>query len=144
MADGDVDGDVGDDAAGGVGSRPPAEIVDEWQQRAWGDCDLTAVDELVAEPFVRHGVTGSARRTRDELKHDLRQYQKALGKPVITVHDRVVDGDKVWSRVSMRGASLQTGERRTIDWLQIHRVVDGRIVEVWTLHATDVDWQDLS
>lgn len=122
------------------GERSPADVVDEYQRRAWGDCDLTAVDELIAEPFLRHGTTGTASRTRAELKHDILQYQKALGKPIITVHDRVVDGDKVWSRTSMRGANLHTGEPRTIDWLQIHRVVDGRIVEVWVLHATDVGW----
>ena len=34
-----------------------------------------------------------------------------------------------------------TGQRTMlIDWLQIHRVVDGRIVEVWSLYATDADW----
>jgi ketosteroid isomerase-like protein len=137
MADGDENGAAPD------AGRSPDEIVEEWQQRAWGECDLTVVDELIADPFVRHGVTGSTLRTHDELKHDLCQYQKALGKPVITVHDRVVDGDKVWSRTTMRGANLQTGETRTIDWLQIHRVADGKIVEVWTLHATDVDWHDL-
>ena len=119
----------------------PAEIVARWQARAWGDCDLTVVDELIAEPFVRHGLTGTSKRTRDELKHDLRQYQRALGKPIITVHDRVVDGDMVWSRTNMRGANLQTGERHSIDWLQIHRVVDGQIVEVWSLYATDADWE---
>lgn len=129
-----------EDVSGASAGRSPADVVEQWQQRAWGDCDLTAVDELIAEPFVRHGVTGSAKRTHAELKHDLCQYQKVLGKPIITVHDRVVDGDKVWSRVTMRGANLQTGESRTIDWLQIHRVVDGKIVEVWTLHATDVHW----
>lgn len=134
MADGDV-------ARAG---RSPAEIVEEWQHRAWGDCDLSAVDELIAEPFVRHGVTGSSTRTHAELKHDLRQYRQALGKPMITVHDRVVDGEKVWSRTTMRGANLQSGEPRTIDWLQIHRVVDGKIVEVWTLHATDVHWGSLA
>lgn len=135
-----ADGQEG--AEGPPVGRSPVEVVEEWQRRAWGDCDLAAVDELIADPFVRHGMTGSAKRTHDELKHDLCQYQKALGKPIITVHDRVVDGDKVWSRVTMRGANLQTGERRTIDWLQIHRVVGGRIVEVWGLHATDVDWHD--
>jgi ketosteroid isomerase-like protein len=121
-------------------TRSPADIVDEWHHRAWGDCDLSAVDDLVAETYVRHGTTGSAKRTHAELKHDLCQYQKALGKPVITVHDRAVDGDKVWSRMTMRGANLQTGEPRTIHWIQIHRVADGKIVEVWTLHATDVEW----
>ena len=121
-------------------TRSPDEVVAEWQQRAWGDGDLNAADELVAEPFVRHGVGGTVTRTRKELKHDLREYRKALGTPVIRVHERTVDGDKVWSRTSMRGQHSITGEPRRIDFIQIHRVEDGRIVEVWTLHATDVDW----
>ena len=43
--------------------------------------------------------------------------------------------------VTMRGANLETGERRIIEWLQIHRVVDGQIAEVWSLHTTDVEWE---
>jgi ketosteroid isomerase-like protein len=119
----------------------PLEVVEAWQRRAWGECDLTAVDDLIAEPFLRHGITGSATRSHAELKDDLRQYQKALGKPVIEVRDRVVDGDKVWSRTTMRGANLHSGEPHTVDWLQIHRVESGKIAEVWTLHATDVFWE---
>jgi ketosteroid isomerase-like protein len=152
MTAGDV-GDRGDAAAdAGAGTAPssspaptrsPADIVDEWQRRAYGDCDLSVIGELIAEPFVRHGITGSAARTHAELEQDVRQYQKALGKPTIVVHDRVVDGDKVWSRTTMRGANLQTGEPRTIDWLQIHRIAEGKIVEVWTLHAADVEWESL-
>mgnify|MGYP001821327087 CR=1 FL=1 len=118
------------------------EIVDEWQRRAWGDCDLSVVDELTAEPFVRHGINGTTTRTRAELKSDLRQYQKALGKPVIEVHDRVAEGDKVWSRTTIRGANLQTGDTRTIERLQIHRVEGGRVAEVWHLVANDVFWDD--
>jgi ketosteroid isomerase-like protein len=128
-------------AENGGDERMPVDVVDEWQRRAWGECDLSVVDELITEPFVRHGLSGSAKRTRDELKSDLRQYQKALGKPVIEVRDRVVDGDKVWSRTTMRGANLQTGETRTVERLQIHRVEDGRIAEVWSLTATDAFWE---
>ena len=101
---------------------------------------MGAVDDLVAEPFVRHGIGGTVRRSHKELKHDLGEYRKALGRPAIDVRDRTVDGDKVWSRTTMRGAHSITGEPRRIDFIQIHRVADGRIVEVWTLHATDVDW----
>ena len=129
-------------AASAGDERSPLDVVDEWQRRAWGDCDLSAVDELIAEPFVRHGTNGTATRTRAQLKSDLRQYMKALGKPVIEVHDRVVDGDKVWSRTTIRGANLQTGETRTVERLQIHRVEDGRVAELWHLVATDVFWDD--
>lgn len=120
----------------------PIDVVARWHERAWGDCDLSVVDELVTEPFVRHGVGGTTKRTRADLKADLCEYRKALGKPVVEVHDRVADGDRVWSRTSMRGAHFRTGEPRVIHLLQIHRVRDGQISEVWTLHATDVDWED--
>lgn len=129
--------DVG---ATGGGGRSPAQIVDEWQHRAWGDCDLGVVDELIAEPFVRHGTSGTTSRTRDQLKSDLRQYQKALGKPVIEVRDQAVAGDKVWVRTTLRGANLQSGDLRTVERLMIYRVEGDRIAEVWALSATDVFW----
>lgn len=118
----------------------PIHVVEQWQARAWGECDLSAVDELAADPLLRHGPTGTQRRSHDDLKDDLRSYQRALGKPDITVHERVADGEHVWSRITMSGASMDTGEARTLQWLQIHRVVDGRIAELWALYATDVNW----
>lgn len=118
----------------------PIAVVEQWQERAWGECDLSAVDELAADPLLRHGPSGTAHRTHNELKDDLRQYQRALGKPEIIVHDRVLDDERVWSRLTMRGANLDTGEPRTLQWLQIHRVVDGKIVEIWALYASDVTW----
>lgn len=118
----------------------PLEVVERWQERGWGDGDLNAVDELVAERFVRHDRSGTSTRTRAELKDDLRQYQRGLHKPTVTVHDRVVSGDRVWSRVTMRGCNLDTGDERTLDVMQIHRVEDGLIVEAWTLTASDSNW----
>ena len=118
----------------------PVAVVERWQNRAWCECDLDAVDEMVAEPFVRHGPSGTSTRTHAELKQDLRQYQRALGKPTLTVHGRVADGDRVFSHVTLRGANFDTGDLRTVERLQIHRVVEGLIVEVWSLYALDVDW----
>lgn len=123
-----------------VPGRDPITVVEQWQERAWGECDLSVVDELVADPLLRHGPSGTAQRTHAELKDDLRQYQRALGKPEIVVHDRVLDGDRVWSRLTMRGANMDTGDLRTLQWLQIHRVAEGKIVEIWVLYASDVSW----
>jgi ketosteroid isomerase-like protein len=118
----------------------PVHVVEQWQARAWGECDMTAVDDLIVDPVLRHGPSGTQRRSHDEMKHDLGRYQQALGMTQITVHDRVADGDRVWSRITMHGANIRTGEPRTVQWLQIHRVVDGRIAEYWVLYATDVNW----
>ena len=122
------------------GERSPGDVVAEWHRRAWGDGDLAAIDELIAEPFVRHGISGTSVRSRTDLLHDLHRYRKGLGPTSLEVHDRAVDDDKVWTRATMCGVNLRTGEPRRIQFLQVHRVADGRIVEVWTLHASDVDW----
>ena len=118
----------------------PISVVERWQARAWGDSDLSAVDDLMTDPVQRHGPSGTQLRSHDEMKSDLRRYHRALGKPQIEVHDRVVDGDRVWSRVTMHGANMDSGELRTVQWLQIHRIVEGRIAEYWVLYATDVKW----
>lgn len=118
----------------------PVEVVQRWQERGWGEGDLDAVDDLIGDTFTRHSSSGTAVRTRAELKDDLRQYQRALHRPTITVHDRVVDGDRVWTRMTMRGCNLDTGEERTVDALQIHRVEGGVIVEAWSLHASGANW----
>lgn len=122
------------------GPSDPVWVVEQWQERAWGDFDLTAVDELATDPVVRHGPSGTASRSHAELKDDLKQYQRTLCKPEIVVCDRVVDGDRVWSRTTMRGHNLDTGEPRTVQWLQIYRIAEGRIAEIWALYANDVDW----
>jgi ketosteroid isomerase-like protein len=118
----------------------PVHVVEHWQARAWGDFDLTAVDELVADPLRRHGPSGTVERSHEELKDDLRQYRRTLCKPTITVNDRVVQGDCVWSRVTMHGHNIESGEPHAVEWLQVHRVVDGRIVELWSLYASGVTW----
>ncbi len=122
------------------GERSPVDIVDEWNRRAWAECDLAVVDELVADPLIRHGLNGTTKRSRDELKSDLRQYQRALGKPVVEVRDQAVAGDRVWCRTRMRGANLDSGELRTLERLLVFRIEDGLIAELWALTATDVFW----
>lgn len=124
----------------GEGELTPLDVVEQWHLRAWQEHDLSAVDELVAEPFVRHNRDGTSKRTRADVRSDLRHYHEALGKPVVEVRERVASGDKVWSRTTMRGANLVSGEPHTLHLIQIHRVEAGRIVEVWTLHAGDVEW----
>lgn len=128
--------------SGDRSSEPsPVEIVEEWQARAWGDCDLSVVDELIAEPLIMHGSEGTNRRSHEQLKAVLQDYRKGLGRPVLEVRGRVLDGDQVWSRIRLSGANLTTGDPRVIDWMQIHRIENGKIVEVWTLHASDVHWE---
>ncbi len=116
------------------------ELVRRWYDEVWGEGRLELIDELVAEPFVRHSQQGTVTRTLAEVREDFVQYQRVIRHAVTTIDDQTVDGDRVWSRLTMRGVNPETGEQTTITWLQVHRVEGGRLAETWVLFARDVDW----
>jgi hypothetical protein len=118
----------------------PAAVVDRWWNEVW-DGRVEVIDEIVAEPYVRHGRDGTRTQTREQLKADMAQYLRVHHRPMVTIADQVVSGSKVWSRVSSEAVNLETGEPSRISWLQIHRVDDeGRLAEVWTLYSHDAGW----
>ena len=127
----------------GSGHVDPAEVVRRWLDDVWVGGDLDAVDELVAERYVRHGASGTVVRSRDGLREDLRHYFRVLHKPVISVDDQAVSGDRVWTRLTIEGVDLAVGETRLMTWLQVFRIDDdGRLAESWVLHAVGIDWRE--
>ena len=114
--------------SGATLSGDPAAVVRRWLDEVWMAGDLDAVDELVAERYVRHGPSGTVVRDRDALRDDMRQYFRVLHKPVITVDDQAVAGDRVWTRMTIEGVDLEAGTTRLMTWLQVFRIdADGPI-----------------
>ena len=117
-------------------------LIQRWFDEVWGEGRLDLIDELVTEPYVRHSQQGTVVRTRDEVKEDFVQYLRVLRHAVTTIDDQVVSGDRVWSRLTSKGVSPETGEPATVTWLQVNRVADGRLAETWVLFARDVNWTE--
>jgi hypothetical protein len=129
-------------SARGSSAPDPAGVVQRWLDEVWMGGDLDVVDELVAPRYVRHGPSGTVVRDRDGLREDLRQYFRVLHKPVITVDDQAVAGDRVWTRMTIEGVDLEAGTTRVMSWLQVFRIDDeGRLSESWLLHAVGIDWR---
>ncbi len=121
----------------------PTAVVQQWWDEAWGENSADAIERLVADRYTRHGATGTVHRTRAEFADDMCRYQRVLHRPVVRIDDQAVNGQKVWSRVTMRGINLETGEPRSVSWLQVHRIDDaGKIAESWVLYTADVAWVD--
>jgi ketosteroid isomerase-like protein len=129
-----VAGDDHDEAALSVSQR--------WWDDIWRDGNLDAIDELFTEPFVRHTGNGTERESRAAYKRRLGEFQRVLSRAETTVDDRVVDGDKVWTRATSKGINRETGERSVITWLLIQRIEDDRIAELWVATLPGVEWTD--
>lgn len=115
-------------------------ISDRWWNDIWRDGNLDAVDDLLTDPFQRHSSLGSSISSRHEYKLMLSEFQRTLCRPETTIDDRVVTGDRVWTRATSRGLNRETGETAVVTWMLVQRIAEGRIAEHWALTVRGVDW----
>ena len=116
-------------------------LVGRYWDGLWRHGDLSVVDELIGEPYVRHSSAGTRTFTHAEFKQELTSSWRLLHQPTTTVDDQVVDGDKVWTRATTRGVNIDTGEPVVLTWLVVHRLSGGRLVESWSATLPGVDWR---
>lgn len=101
--------------------------------------NLEVVDELVSADFVAHATSHDIRGPV-EMKRYVQELRAAFPDLKITVEDQVAERDKVVSRWSATGTHSgpyqgipATGKRGTMSGVDIDYVVDGKVVECWTL-----------
>jgi ketosteroid isomerase-like protein len=125
---------------GGVDDAALCAISDRWWDEIWREGDLDAVDDVLADPFVRHSSLGSMVSPRHEYKKMLAEFQRTLCRPETTIDDRAVSGDRVWTRATSKGLNRETGENTVVTWMLVQRIAAGRIAEHWVLTVRGVDW----
>ena len=119
--------------------QAPTSIVRRYWDGLWNRRDLTVIDELIAEPYVRHSSAGTRSLTRAQFKREVRDSWQLLHDPATTVDDQVTAEDRVWTRATTTGVNLDTGQTSVVTWLVVHRVADGRIAESCSATLPGVD-----
>ena len=107
----------------------------------FGNGDITVADEFVAADIVDHnpafpGLPAGLKGAKQVFS----KVRMAFPDLRITVEDAVAEGDKVVSRVTMRGTHkgefagiAPTGKQATMEVIEIARIAGGKIVERWGL-----------
>jgi ketosteroid isomerase-like protein len=119
----------------------PRDVVARYWDALWRRCDLSAVEVLFTQPYVRHSAAGTRTLTHAQLADELRSAWRLLHDPETTVDDQVADGDRVWTRATTTGVTLDTGEPAVLTWLVVHRVAGGRLAESWSATIPGTDWR---
>jgi serine phosphatase RsbU (regulator of sigma subunit)/ketosteroid isomerase-like protein len=104
--------------------------------------DLDAVDEMLAPDFVNHSELLSVQAPdREGVKWAIAQYTAAFSNASIHFEDQVAAGDKVVSRCFVRATHdrgelmglAPTGREMAFMPVFIHRIVEGKIAEQWSI-----------
>jgi steroid delta-isomerase-like uncharacterized protein len=115
-------------------------------RRSWESVENPdTLGEVYAPDVVWHNPEGDIQGI-EEAKQFVAMFETAFPDISATVEDVVAEGDKVVSRVTIRGTHQgeveefgpPTGRRVEVQGLSLHRIEDGKIVEEWN------SWDNLS
>jgi steroid delta-isomerase-like uncharacterized protein len=108
-------------------------------RRSWESVDAPdTLGEVYASDVVWH-MPDQEVRSIEEAKQFVDMFKTAFPDMQATVEDVVAEGDKVVTRVTLRGTHQgeveefgpPTGKQVEIEGITIHRIEDGKIAEEW-------------
>jgi steroid delta-isomerase-like uncharacterized protein len=112
-------------------------LVERWFQ-VWNTGDLASIEEIVATDFVNHDLNHPEKTDFQSYRAWVAENRTAFPDFHVEVHDMIAEGDKVASRWTVTGTHKgnflgvpPTSARVTVTGMNIHRLVDGKIVEAW-------------
>lgn len=119
-------------------------IVRQLLEQAFGDGDLDALDELLAEDFVGHAPAepghGTETQDRDRVADEIQRAHAGLSDLKFTIEETVAEGDLVAVRSTVTGVhdgtfmgAPPTGERVQFAAMNVFRIDDGEVSEDWAL-----------
>jgi predicted ester cyclase len=99
--------------------------------------DLRLLDDLVVSDYVNQQLKV---RSREDLKQILRRQYRGFPDVHRTMEDIIADEDTVWIRVKVTGTHTgeyrgiaPTGKKFVMEAVPHYRIVDGKIVEGWSV-----------
>jgi steroid delta-isomerase-like uncharacterized protein len=99
--------------------------------------DMRLLDNLVAAEYLNPQLK---MQSREDLKQILRRQYKGFPDVHRTLEDIIADEDTVWIRVKITGTHTgeyrgiaPTGKKFVMDAVPHYRIVDGKIVEGWSI-----------
>jgi steroid delta-isomerase-like uncharacterized protein len=113
-------------------------VVRRWfQEIDKGDLDI--IDEMLHADYVDHNPPLPGLPSgREGVRESSRILLAAFPDAVHTIEDQIAEGDKVMTRLKVRGTFLgecigfkPTGKTVEVSGVAVHRVRDGKLVEHW-------------
>ena len=99
---------------------------------------LRVADEIVAADYINHNPAPGEAPGREGFKAFVAYLRRAFADLQFTIEDQVAEGDKVVTRITIRGRQEgefagipPTGKLVTVTAISIHRFADGQIQESW-------------
>jgi predicted SnoaL-like aldol condensation-catalyzing enzyme len=123
-------------------TRTAREVVELYNLVVWNQRDFALAEELMGDTVIRHAVGQAVTLTRRQAVQRIVEHWEMFDKLWFDLNVVVAgdDGEHV-AIVYQSTMTAKDGSRIDIGSLEIFRVVDGRITEVWNCGHGQGVWQ---
>ena len=113
-------------------TRSAREVVEQYNYVVWNERDFALAEELIGNSVIRHGVGEVTTLTHDEAVQRVVTHWDMFESIRFDLNLVVAgdDGEHV-AIVYQSPMKLKDGTETTVGSMEIFRVIDGRITEVW-------------
>jgi predicted SnoaL-like aldol condensation-catalyzing enzyme len=113
-------------------TRSAREVVELYNLVVWNKRDFALADELMGDSVIRHDVGEATTLTHEQAVQRIVDTSEMFDKLWFDLNLVVAgdDGEHV-AIVYESPMTLKNGSQTTISSMEIFRIVDGRIIEVW-------------
>ncbi|MFC9556337.1 ester cyclase [Rhodococcus sp. NPDC056960] len=110
--------------------RSPEEVVLRYNHEFWSERKFDLADELISEEVIRHEVGKVETLTRAESRQRAIDFMAEMDDARFDLLHTVSDGEFV-TIVYVCTLVPKEAEKQEVSSIEVFRVVDGRICEVW-------------
>ncbi|PXW94506.1 nuclear transport factor 2 family protein [Mycolicibacterium moriokaense] len=123
-------------------TRTPREVVELYNLVVWNQRDFALAEELMGDTVIRHEVGKAVTLTRRQAVQRIVEHWEMFDKLRFDLNVVVAgdDGEHV-AIVYQSTMTAKDGSRIDVGSMEIFRVVDGRITEVWNCGHKQGVWQ---
>jgi predicted SnoaL-like aldol condensation-catalyzing enzyme len=111
--------------------RTAREVVELYNLVVWNEHNLELAEELLADNVVRHEVGQSHTLTRDQAVQRVADMWQVCDALQFDLKIVVAGGDGEYVTIVYDSTVSANGTETSIASIELFRVVDGRITEVW-------------
>ena len=115
----------------GDSTRTAREVVELYNLSVWNERNFELADELVADTVIRHEVGSGHAVTREQVRKGIEDFLALFDK----LHwdlDLVIAGDDGEHVAVVYGGTMtKGGDEAQVGGMEVYRVVDGEITEMW-------------
>jgi predicted SnoaL-like aldol condensation-catalyzing enzyme len=120
--------------------RTPRAVVEAYNFELWNKRRYELADELIADTVIRHEIGTVETLTREQSLQRLIDAWSRVEHLDFTLLRVIAEGELV-SAVYQCQSRTREGKEIAIGSIEVFRVVDGRICEVWNAAHTYAEWQ---